>query len=104
MDRDALEPRRLLKAVADTAAGPLRDGHVRHVLAVIQYAAGRGLHQSHDNLGQRGLAAAVGAGEHHQLVVGNGDGDVFENVLLPIGSGYAITDILQFQHECLSPL
>ena len=74
------------------------DGQLRHILAVIEDAAGGGLHQTHDDLGQRGLAAAVGAGEHHQLMVGNGDGHVFQNVLLPFGSGHAVTDILQFQH------
>ena len=74
------------------------------VLAVIQNAAGGGLDQAHDDLGQGGFSAAVGAGENHQPLVRNGDADVPENVQLPLGSGHAIADVLQLQHGMLPPL
>ena len=103
VDGDALEAGRLLEAVADAALGALGDGQVRHVLAVVQHAAGGGLHQAHDDLGQGGLAAAVGAGEDDQLMVGDGDGYVFQDVLLPLGGGHPVADILQFQHGMVLP-
>ena len=75
-DRQPLEPGGLLEAVADAQTGPLRDSQVRDILTVPQNLAAGGLHQTHDDLGQGGLAAAVGTGEHHQSVVVDGQGDV----------------------------
>ena len=90
VDGNALEPGRLLEAVADAPAGPLRNGQSRDILAVIKDLAAGGLHQAHDDLGQRGLTAAVGAGKHHQPVVGDGDGNILENVHLSLGRGHVI--------------
>ena len=104
VDRDPLEPGRLLKAVADAQTRPVGDGKRGDVLAVIQNAAGGGLDQAHDDLGQGGFSAAVGAGENHQPLVRNGDADVPENVQLPLGSGHAIADVLQLQHGTVPPL
>ena len=104
VDRDPLEPGRLLKAVADAQTRPVRDGEVGDILPIIQDLARCGLRQTHDDLGHGGLAAAVGAGKDHQLLIGNGDADVPENVQLPLGSGHAIADVLQLQHGMLPPL
>lgn len=60
--RDALEARRLLKAVADAEARALGDAEMRDVLAVEEDLAVRRRDKAHDDLGKRGLAAAVGAG------------------------------------------
>ena len=98
MDGDALEAGRLLEAVADALFGPLGDGQARDILAVIEDLAAGGLHQTHDDLGQRGLAAAVGAGEHHQAMVGNGDGDILDDIHVTLRRGHAIGNMFQFQH------
>ena len=98
MDGDALEAGRLLEAVADALFGPFGDGQARDILAVIEDLAAGGLHQTHDDLGQRGLAAAVGAGEHHQAMVGNGDGDILDDIHVTLRRGHAIGNMFQFQH------
>ena len=82
---EALEPGGLLKAVADAPAGPLGDGKAGHVLPVPQDLSGGGLHQAHDGLGQGGLAAAVGAGDDHKSVVGDGERHVVEDAQLAAG-------------------
>ena len=104
MDGDALEAGGLLEAVADAQSGPLRDGEVGDILPIIQDLARCGLRQPHDDLGHGGLAAAVGAGKDHQLLIGNGDADVLEDVLLPVGGGHPVTDVFQFQHGTIPPL
>ena len=74
---------------------PLRDGQTRNVLPVIEDLPLRGLHQPHDDLGQRGLAAAVGAGKHHQLVIRNNEVDVVEYVHRTLRQVHPIADVLQ---------
>ena len=76
MDRDALEPGRLLKAVADAEFRTLGDAKVRDVLTVEEDLAARRRDKAHDDLGERRLAAAVGAGEDDELAVRNVDGNV----------------------------
>ena len=95
---NALEAGRLLEAVADTQLGPLGDRQLRHILPVKEHAAGGRLHQTHNNLGQRCLAAAVGTGEHHQLIVGDGDADILQNMLHTLRRVDTKTNMLQFQH------
>lgn len=58
--RDALEARRLLKAVADAEFRTLGDAKVRDVLTVEEDLAARRRDKAHDDLGERRLAAAVG--------------------------------------------
>ena len=36
-------------------------------------------------------------------MVGDGDGYVFQDVLLPLGGGHPVADILQFQHGMVLP-
>ena len=74
--RDALEARRLLKAVADAEPSTLGDAKVRDVLTVEEDLAARRRDKAHDDLGERRLAAAVGAGEDDELAVRNVDGNV----------------------------
>ena len=90
-DPHALEPGGLLEAVADAALGPLGDGEGGDVLPVPEDLSAGGDGQAHDGLGQGGLAAAVGAGDHHELVVRDGERDVVEDVQLPAAvAGYLI--------------
>ena len=90
MDGDALEPGWLLEPVADAQLCPLRDGEIRDVTPIVKDLPLRGLHQTHDDLGQRGFAAAVGSGKHHQPMVGDGDGNILENVHLSLWRGHVI--------------
>ncbi len=101
--RQPLEAGGLLEAVADAKAGPLCDAKGRDVLSVPEDLAGGGRHQTHDDLGQGGLAAAVGAGEYHQAVVRNGKGDVVQNAQLPVSLPHGVADGLEFQHGLEPP-
>ena len=101
---DALEPGRLLKAVADAELRPLGDRKRRDVLIVPEDRAGRGLYQPHDRPGQRGLPAAVGAGEHGELTVGDRERDMIQNILCPGLIVNGITQIAQFKHVVLLAL
>ena len=85
----------LLEPVADAQPCPLRDGQARHVLTVVEDLPLRGLYQAHDDLGQGGLAAAVGARKYHQLVVGDHQVDVVENIRLALRGGDAVADVFQ---------
>ena len=98
VDGDALEARRLLKSVADAETRALGDGQIRHVLSVVDDTALRGLDKAHDDLGQSGLTAAVRPGKDHQLVIGNHNADVLQDVLRPLRGGHLIADVLQLQH------
>ena len=90
-----LEAHRLLEGVADAAFGALGDVQIGNVLAVEQYAPALGPFQTGDDLGQRGLAAAVGAGDDHQRVVRHGQAHALQNALPVRG---APRNILQLQH------
>ena len=68
----SLEAGRLLKAVTDALAGPLGDVQAVDALAVQPDLAGGGRLNAHNDPGQCGLAAAVGAGDDHQLAVRHG--------------------------------
>ena len=84
-DPQALEPGGLLEAIADALPGAVGDGKAGDILAVPEDGAGGGLHQPHNGLRQRGLAAAVGAGDDHEFVIRDGKGDVVEDAELPAG-------------------
>ena len=90
-----LEAHRLLEGVADAAFGALGDVQIGDVLAVEQYAPALGPFQTGDDLGQRGLAAAVGAGDDHQRIVRHGQAHALQNALPVRG---APRNILQLQH------
>ena len=83
----------LLEAVADAQLGPLRNGHVGDVLSVPEDLPLSGCHQTHDDLGQRGLAAAVGTGKDHQLVIVHGQGNVLQDAQSLIGFPNGIADM-----------
>ena len=84
-DLQTLEPGRLLKAVADALPGPLGDVEGGDVLPVPEDLTAGGGDQAHDGLGQGGLAAAVGAGDDHELVRADGEGDIVEDAQLLAG-------------------
>ena len=98
LHRDALEAGGLLEAVADAEPRPLGDGEIRDVLSVPKDLAGGGLDQAHDDLGQGGLAAAVGASEDHELMVRHRQGDALQNIQRTALILDGIADVLQFQH------
>ena len=52
-----------------------------------------GRHQTHDDLGQRGFAAAVGTGKDHQLVIVHGQGNVLQDAQSLIGFPNGIADM-----------
>ena len=79
-DLHALEPGRLLEAVGNALPRPLRNGQAGDVLAVPDDFPGGGGIETHDDLGQTGLAAAVGAGDNDKPMVRHGQGDVLEDV------------------------
>ena len=64
---DALEPDGLLQGEADAQVGPLRDGAVCNILPVKEDLPLGGLFDAGNELCQGGLAAAVGAGDHHEF-------------------------------------
>ena len=71
---------------------------MRDVPAVPEDLAGGGPDQAHDDLGQGSLAAAVGAGEDHELAVWHRKGDALQNILRPAFLLDGVADVLQFQH------
>ncbi len=100
----ALEARRLLEAVADAQLGALGDGEVGDVGSVEQDLPARGNLYAHDQLRERGLAAAVRAGDDREAVVGNGKRQVVDDALgLPsaVCGGNLEHDVFQFQHGCV---
>ena len=102
----ALEAGGLLEAVADALLRTLGDGQVRDVLAVEQDLAARGLLHAHDELGKRGLAAAVRAGDDREAVVGDREREVVDDalrLLRALRQRYFKREILQFQHGRCSP-
>ena len=94
MHPQTLEPYRLLEGVADAQIGPLGDGHVGDVHAVQQNLAAGGLVDARNDLGQRGLAAAVGAGDGNEAIL-HGQADVMQDLLVIVGLK---TDVFQFKH------
>ena len=95
----ALEAGRLLKAVAHPQAGPLGDVQAGDVGAIPGDGAPGGPHQAHDGLRQGGLAAPVGAGDDHKLMVSYGEGDVVEDTQLLAGLPlHLVAEMLYLQH------
>jgi hypothetical protein len=76
---------------------------LRDVLPVPEDAAFRRRHQTHDDLGQGGLTAAVGSGEHDQAVVRDHKIDIFQDFGIPFRAPNDIRDILKFKHGFLPP-
>ena len=68
-DLDAFEADRLLEGETDARLCALCDVFVCDILAVQQNAAGCGLFNAGDDLGECGLAAAVGAGNNNEFIV-----------------------------------
>ena len=96
---DALEARRLLKAVGDAASGAVGDGEVCYLLAVPENLTGGGRDQPHDCLCQRRLAAAVGSGDDDEFSVVDGKIDMLENVYGSALGGRGEAKIFQFEHN-----
>ncbi len=94
-----LEAHRLLEGVADAAPGALGDVQVGNVLAVEQYAPALGLFQTGDDLGQRGLAAAVGPGDYGELSFGDAQAHIPQHL---VSAGGGPGNMLQFQHNAFS--
>ena len=92
---DALKANRLLEGKADTDVGTVGDAQPGDVLAIQQDLAGGGGHDTGNELGKGGLAAAVGAGDDHKFIVLNGKIDVLEDLL---AVRQCITYISEFQH------
>ena len=80
-DLHALEASGLLKAVPDSELGALGDGCVGDVLAVEDDGAGRRLLDAHDELRQRGFAAAVRTGYDRESTVFDRKGKVVDDAL-----------------------
>ena len=75
---------------------------VRDVLAVEEDLAARGLLDAHDELGERGLAAAVGSGDDREAVVGNGQGEIVDDALgAPVVGRHLEHQVLKFEHGIL---
>ena len=84
LHRQALKAHRLLKGKADALPGPLGDAQAGDVLSVQDDAALGGDQDTGDDLGQGGLAAAVGAGDGHKALV-DGQVDVPQDLfVLPV--------------------
>ncbi len=100
LDRDALEADGLLEGKADALACALGDGQVGDVLTVQNDLPLGGGDDARDDLGERGFAASVGAGDGHEAFV-DGEVDIGEDVGLPMSAagqilGDAVGDVLQF--------
>ena len=103
-DGEALEPGRLLEAVADAEPRALRDIECGDVLSVPQDGALCGAVQAHDNPGQCGFPAAVGTGEHHQFPVLHGQGDILQDAEFPVLLPDGVGNVFEFQHRPVPPL
>ena len=97
-DLDAFEPDRLLKGVGDAQARPVGDALVGDVLAPEKDAALGGLFDACDEPGQGALAAAVGAGDDHQLVLGDVETHPADDLLVPLVLRHLEGHVFQFQH------
>ena len=75
-DADALEARRLLKAVGNAASGAVGDRKGRDVFAVPDNLAFGGRNKAHDGFGKRRLAAAVGARDDDEFSIVDGQIDM----------------------------
>ena len=75
----------------------------RRARSVIDDLAGGGLVETHDGLGQGGLAAAVGAGDHQEGAVLDVQGHILQNLLLTALSLHREGQMFQFQHSANLP-
>ena len=99
LHRQPLEANRLLEGKADPLLGPLGDVQAGDVGAIPGDGAPGGPHQAHDGLRQGGLAAPVGAGDDHKLMVSYGEGDVVEDTQLLAGLPlHLVAEMLYLQH------
>ena len=79
-----LEAHRLLEGVTQAQVGAVGDGHVGNVHAVQQNLAAGGLVDTGNDFGQRGFAAAVGAGDGHKTVL-HSQADIPQNLFIVVG-------------------
>ena len=93
LHRQALEAHRLLKGKADAPVGPLGDVQAGDVLPIQQDPPAGGGVDAGDDLGQGGLAAAVGTGNGHKPLV-NGQIDVPQDALVLSVLFHIIADML----------
>ena len=70
------------------------------ILAVQQYLAGGGPLNAHDQFGQGGFSAAVGAGDHCDLAAGHGEAEVIQDGGFP-AIGDVEGEIFYFKHKKL---
>ena len=94
----ALEANRLLKGEADAPAGALGDGERGNVLAVEQNLALGGAQDAGNHLGQRGFAAAVGAGDRDEALV-DGQVDMLQDLLVGLCVVRGEGNIAKLEHR-----
>ena len=99
-DGDPFKAGGLLKGVTDAQTSPLGDGKAGDILAVQQYLAGGGPLNAHDQFGQGGFSAAVGAGDHCDLAAGHGEAEVIQDGGFP-AIGDVEGEIFYFKHKKL---
>ena len=91
---NALEADGLLKCEADTELRALGYAERCDVLSVEDYLSGVRLFDTHDELRERGLAAAVRAGHDRKAAVLHGEADIFDYLLCSAVILYAERNIL----------
>ena len=84
---------RLLKSIADPELCSLIDRHLRNILSVKKDLTGGRLNDPHNDLEQRGLAAAVRSCYRHEAVIDR-EVDILQDLLVI----HNIVDIFQFKH------
>ena len=92
LDREPLEAHGLLKGVGNAAAGALRDGKPRDVLAVQKDLALRRREDARDDLGERRFPAPVGSRDRDERLV-HGKRDVVQDLFVGVAVGGDKTDM-----------
>ena len=69
------------------------------VLTVPDDLTGGCLIDAHDGAGQGGFSAAVGAGDDHEALVGDGQVNTVQDMLFAVFIGNGEVQVFQFQHE-----
>ena len=92
LDPQPLEAHGLLEGIAQAQVGSLGDGHVGNINTVQQDLTAGGLIDARDDLGQRGFAAAVGAGDGYKTLL-YGKTHIVQDLFIVVGF---IPDVTQF--------
>ena len=95
LHRDALEAHGLLEGERDAPPCPLGDGKGCDVLPVEEEFAARRREDARNDLGERALAAAIGARDRHEALVDR-EGDVVQDALALAVLLHLEADILKF--------